>query len=64
MNTSGVVAAVFRLERLELLARTQDPVVDLEPLRLQDLLGAYAEGAGVIGQHHAVQGGFAAFGHG
>jgi hypothetical protein len=56
--------AVLLLERVDLLARGEDAVVDVVTCLLEHLLGAHAERAGVVGQDHAVERGAGLVWHG
>src|SRR4051812_321152 len=51
------------LERLDLLARRQDAIVDFESLLLEQLFRPHAIRADMVGQHHAIQCCAARLGH-
>jgi hypothetical protein len=60
----GRVHPLLRLERLDVLARAQDVLVDLIPVLLQALPRPHSERASVIGQDHSIERGGAVVGHG
>src|SRR4051795_7051522 len=62
-DLGGGVHLLLRLECVHLAARTQDAIVYIEAMLLEQLLRPNAKRAGVIGQHHPVQGRAALFRH-